>query len=117
MAARIKTGHRNHATWWAFALHRVSGVVLALFLPVHFMVLGQALDGEAALDGALKWSDQPLVKLAETGLIVLLAAHLTGGVRLLALEFLPWRDWQKTMAAVSGGLAVAVGLLFLVNVF
>ncbi len=117
MAAGMKMGRRNHATWWAFALHRVSGVVLALFLPVHFQVLSLALDGEAMLDSALKWSEQPLVKLAETVLIVLLAVHLTGGVRLLALEFLPWRDGQKTLAAVSAGLALAFGLLFLVNVF
>ena len=117
MAAAAKTAYRNHATWWAFALHRLSGVLLALFLPVHFWVLGLAIRGEAALDGALIWSDQPLVKLAEAALIVLLAAHLTGGVRLRALEFLPWRDWQKTLTAVTGGLSLAAGLLFLVNVF
>jgi fumarate reductase subunit D len=117
MAAGIKTGHRNHATWWAFALHRVSGLTLALFLPVHFQVLALALDGEAVLDGALKWSDQPLVKVFEAGLIILLAAHLTGGVRLLVLEFLPWRNWQKTLVAGSMGLSAAAGLLFLVNAF
>ncbi len=117
MAAGVKMGHRNHATWWAFALHRISGVVLALFLPAHFWVLGLAIRGEAALDGALIWSEQPLVKLAETVLIVLLAVHLTGGVRLLALEFLPWRDGQKTLVAVSGGVSLAAGLLFMVNVF
>ena len=91
--------------------------MLALFLPVHFQVLALALDGEAMLDGALKWSEQPLVKLTEAGLIVLLAVHLTGGVRLLALEFLPWRDWQKTLVAVSGGLSFGAGLLFLVNAY
>lgn len=113
----VKAAYRNHATWWAFALHRLSGVALALFLPAHFSFLGLAIEGELAFDGALKWTEQPLVKLAEVGLIVLLAAHLTGGVRLLALEFLPWRDWQKTLAAVTGGLSLAAGLLFLVNVF
>ena len=41
----------------------------------------------------------PLVKFAEFGLVFLLAVHLFGGLRLLALEFLPWRDWQKTLAA------------------
>jgi len=117
MAVGMKTRHRNHSTWWAFALHRISGVVLALFLPVHFQVLALAMDGEAVLDEALKWSDQPLVKLAEAGLIFLLAAHLTGGIRLLALEFLPWRNWQKSLVAASGGLSLAAGLLFLVNAF
>ena len=108
-------GHRNHAAYWAFALHRFSGLALALFLPVHFYVLALAIEGGAAMDGFLAWTDQPLVKLAEAGLIVLLAAHLTGGLRLLALEFLPWRDGQKTLVAVSGGLSLAAGLLFLVK--
>lgn len=113
--SRTLSGHRNHATYWAFVLHRVSGLTLALFLPVHFYVLALSLEGENALDGFLVWSSEPMVKLAEAGLVFLLAAHLTGGVRLLALEFLPWRDWQKTMVAVSGGLSLAAGLLFLLN--
>jgi len=33
-------------------------------------------------------------------------------VRLLALEFLPWRNWQKTLAALAAGFAVAAGLAF-----
>ena len=114
---RLEYMRRDHPTWWAFAVHRLSGVVLAMFLPVHFYVLSLAIEGEARLDEFLAWSDQPLVKLAEGGLIILLAAHLTGGVRLLALEFLPWRDWQKTLVAVSGGLSFGAGLLFLVNAF
>jgi fumarate reductase subunit D len=43
---------------------------------------------------------------------VLLAAHLTGGVRLLALEFLPWSDAQKTRIAVSLGIALLFGGAF-----
>jgi len=107
--------HRNHAAWWAFAVHRLSGVLLALFLPVHFDVLASAIDGAARLDGFLRWTDQPLVKLAEAVLILLLAAHLTGGLRLLFLEFVGWRDGQKTLVALASGLAFAAALLFLVN--
>ena len=81
-----------------------------MFLPFHFWALGQALAGEAALDGFLRWAEQPVVKTAEWGLVVLLAAHLTGGLRLLALEFLPWRDWQKSLLAVAAGLTIVVGL-------
>ncbi len=111
----MPAGHRNHATYWAFALHRLAGLALALFLPVHFYVLALAIEGDAAMDEFLTWTEQPLVKLAEAGLIILLAAHLTGGIRLLALEFLPWRDGQKTLVAISGGLSFAAGLLFLVK--
>lgn len=103
---------RNHPAWWAFLVHRLSGLALGLFLPLHFWALGQAIQGEANLEGFLRWADTPLVKFAEWGLVVLLAAHLTGGLRLLALEFLPWRDWQKSLAAVAGGIALVVGLAF-----
>lgn len=106
---------RNHPAYWAFAVHRLSGVVLALFLPVHFWALGQALEAEARLESFLRWSDQPAVKAAETVLVLLLAAHLTGGLRLLALEFLPWRDWQKSLLALAAGGALAAGVLFLFN--
>jgi fumarate reductase subunit D len=105
----------NHSSYWAYVVHRVSGVLLALFLPVHFWVLSLALQGEATLDGFLKWTEQPQVQLAEAGLVVLLAAHLTGGLRLLAVEFLPWNAWQKTWVALAAGIAVAVGLLFLLS--
>jgi fumarate reductase subunit D len=103
---------RHHPAWWAFLVHRLSGLALALFLPLHFWALGHAIQGEARLEGFLRWTDAPLVKFAEWGLVVLLAAHLTGGLRVLALEFLPWRDWQKSMAAVAGGIALIVGLAF-----
>jgi succinate dehydrogenase subunit D len=43
---------------------------------------------------------------------MLLAAHLAGGLRILALEFLPWRGWQKTLAALAAGFAIFAGLVF-----
>jgi fumarate reductase subunit D len=97
---------RQGASWWVALVHRVSGVALALFLPAHFWVLGQGL----AMDGFLRWTEQPLVKAAEWILVVLLAAHLGAGLRVLALEFLPWRDWQKSLAAGAAALTVGCGL-------
>lgn len=103
---------RNHPAYWAFLVHRASGIALALFLPAHFLALASAIRGEAALDEILRWSEQPLVKAGEWILVVLLAAHLAGGLRLLALEFLPWRDWQKTLAALAAAFALLAGLAF-----
>ncbi len=108
--------HRNQPLWWAFALHRLSGLALAVFLPLHFLVLGSVLNGEAALDGVLAWTDSGLVKLAEMGLVFFLALHMLGGLRLLALEFLPWRDRQATLAAAAGSLSAVIAFAFLFNV-
>jgi fumarate reductase subunit D len=107
---------RSHPTWIAFLVHRLSGLLLALFLPLHFWALSRAITGEAALEGFLRWTDNGLVKASETLLVVLLAAHLAGGLRVLALEFLGWRSAQKTMVAASAGIAFAAGLLFLLHV-
>lgn len=107
---------RSHPAWIAFAVHRVSGLLLALFLPLHFWALSQAIAGEAALEGFLRWTAHPLVKVAETVLVVLLAAHLAGGLRVMALEFLGWRSAQKSLVAVSAGIALCAGLLFALNV-
>ena len=103
---------RNHPAYWAFLVHRMSGIALALFLPAHFLALGTAIRGEAALDEFLRWTEQPLVIAAEWVLVILLAAHMAGGLRVLALEFLPWRDWHKTLAAAAAAVALAVGLAF-----
>ena len=107
--------HRSHPLWFAFILHRVSGLLLALFLPLHFWVLALALEGAAAMDGFLRWTDLALFKLAEMGLVFLLAVHLFGGLRLLALEFLPWSSGQKTLAATATALAVFVSGTFLLS--
>jgi len=106
---------RNHPSYWAFIVHRVSGLGLACFLPVHLYVIGLAIENEGQLDGFLSWADTLPVKLAETGLVILLAAHMAGGLRLLAVEFLPWRDSQKSLIALAAGVAFAFGLLFLLR--
>ena len=93
---------------WLAHAHRLSGIALALFLPAHFWVLGRALE----LDAFLAWTEQPLVKVGEWGLVLLLALHLAGGLRVLLLEFLPWRDWHKGLAAAAAGFAFAAGLAF-----
>lgn len=112
---RIYASRRNHPSYWAFVLHRFSGVLLSLFLPVHFWVLSLALEGEARLESFIRWTDDPLVKLLETGIVVLLAAHLTGGLRLLAMELLPWRGSYKGLVSVVVGASLAVGVLLLLN--
>jgi fumarate reductase subunit D len=103
---------RRHASYWAFLIHRLSGLALALFLPVHFWALGRALESDAALDGFLRYTDQPLFKVGEWGLVVLLALHMMGGVRLLLIEFGDWSGLRKSWIAGTVGFAVLAGLAF-----
>jgi fumarate reductase subunit D len=108
--------NRGHAAYWAFLVHRISGLALAVFLPLHFVALAQALKGEAALEGFLRWTRAPLVEASEVALVFMLAAHLTGGLRLLFVEFVGWRsEAQKAMIATAGGAAVFCALAFALN--
>ncbi|MDA1311284.1 MAG: succinate dehydrogenase [Proteobacteria bacterium] len=106
---------QRHLGFFAALAHRLSGLLLALFLPAHFLVLGLALEGDTALEGAIRWADQPLVKMAEWGLVVLLTLHLSFGLRVLVLEFMPWRDSRKAMIGLGAAASLFAGLLFLFN--
>ena len=103
---------RSHPAYRAVLMHRLSGLGLALFLPIHFWALGQALHGAAALDSFLRATDRPLFKFAEWGLVVLLALHMMGGVRLLLIEFGSASGLRKNWIAGAVGFAAAAGMAF-----
>jgi fumarate reductase subunit D len=100
----------------AALLHRLSGIALAIFLPVHFLALGSALKGADSLDAFLAATSTPIVKAAELGIVVALALHMTLGLRVLAIEFLDVRERTAAVVSLCLGAAFAVGLAFLLNV-
>lgn len=111
---RVSYKRRGHPLWYAYILHRLSGLGLVLFLPFHFYVLGLALNTEA-MNAALAWTENPLAKAAEFGLVFLLAVHAFGGMRLLVLEFLPWSTHHKTLVAGAVALSFLVSGTFLLR--
>lgn len=110
---------RRDLAYWAFVGHRLSGLALALFLPLHFLMLGLALEGAGAMDVMLVDTELPLVKAAEWGLVVLLVIHLAFGARILLLEFGTWsdiRDMRAGWIVWGAGAALAIGLIFVTSV-
>jgi fumarate reductase subunit D len=110
---------RNHKSYLAAMGHRISGLALIIFLPFHFMLLGSAFAGAAGLDSVLAYTDNPLVKIAEWGLVTLLALHLFFGLRVLLLELSHWPNHAETLTTWVVPAVVAsvlVGMVFLVQV-
>jgi fumarate reductase subunit D len=103
---------RAHPLWLAYILHRLSGLALAVFLPLHFWVLAMAVTDPERLDGFLRLTESGVVKLAEFGLVFLLAVHMFGGLRLMALEWLPWSASQKTLAVGATTASFLIAVLF-----
>ncbi len=105
---------KNHPLWLSHILHRISGIGLSLFLPFHFLILALAMTDPDQLDQFLMLTESPAVKFAEFGLVFLLAVHMFGGLRLMALEWLPWRPQQKTLAALALSTSFFIaGIFFL----
>jgi fumarate reductase subunit D len=108
--------NRGHPAYWAFLVHRLSGLALALFLPLHFLALAQAIRGAAALDAFLAWTRAPWVVASEIALVFALALHLAGGLRLLFVEFVGWKsESQKALIAAAGGVAALCAIAFALN--
>ncbi|WP_313298639.1 succinate dehydrogenase [Diaphorobacter sp.] len=113
----MRSSHK-HRGYWAFIGHRLSGIALAIFLPAHFYVLAMALD-EARLDHFLKLAEMPAMKVGEWGLVLLLSLHMFFGLRLLALELLPWsstRDARISWIGWGFAASMVIGLVFVAGV-
>ena len=110
----MRASHKQRG-FIAAMLHRLSGIALAIFLPLHFLALATALNGADGLDAFLKLTRQPLVAFLEFAIVVTLAIHMTLGLRVLAIEFLDFHE--RTLAALSACIAAvfAVGLIFVLN--
>ena len=110
----MRASHRQRG-FVAAMLHRLSGIALAVFLPLHFLALATALNGANALDSFLALTRRPVLQFFEFAIVVTLAIHMTLGLRVLAVEFFDFRE--KTLAALSACLAAvfAIGLVFVFN--
>ena len=115
--AQLDFRTKAHLSYIAYYLHRISGLLLACFLPLHFFLLSRSLHGEAQLDRYLKLTDFPIFKFGEWALVTLLALHLIGGTRLLVIEFGIWKGLRKAwiQIAVLGSLVCGGVFLLLAN--
>jgi fumarate reductase subunit D len=110
----MRASHKQRG-FVAAMLHRLSGIALAIFLPLHFLALATALNGADAMDAFLALTRRPVVAFLELGIVVALAIHLTLGLRVLAIEFLDFRERTLTALSVCIAAVLAVGLIFMLD--
>jgi fumarate reductase subunit D len=112
----IMRASRAHPGFIAALVHRLSGLALAIFLPLHFLSLGLALQ-EETFGNFIAWTNNPLVKISEAAMVAALAVHLAGGLRLLAIEFCGMTRAQSFWIAMAFGFGASFGVLFLLEAF
>ncbi|HZD88667.1 MAG TPA: succinate dehydrogenase [Pseudolabrys sp.] len=99
----------------AALLHRLSGLALAVFLPLHFLALATALNGANALDSFLALTRRPVIQFLEFGIVVALAVHLMLGLRVLAIEFFDFREKTAVALSACAAAVLGVGLVFILS--
>jgi succinate dehydrogenase / fumarate reductase cytochrome b subunit len=98
---------------WVSILHRVSGALLFVAMPLGVWALSVSLADEAGFRRIAGWLAHPLARLVLLGLIWAFVHHLLAGLRHLALDV----HWGVDLRhAWQSGLAVmlASGLITLV---
>ncbi len=91
---------------WVSFLHRVSGVLLFLCLPLALVVLDRALSGSEAFEAVSRQLSQPAVRMLLLLAVWALAHHLFAGIRHLLMDL---HVGVSLAAARRSALAVAVG--------
>ena len=83
-------------------------------MPIHMHVLESAWEVEESMR---QHGKSTLQRLGDLGLLNehLLAVHMFGGLRLMAMEWLPWTPPQKTLAAGATAVSFLVAGLFLLE--
>ena len=67
-------------------LHRISGVILFIMLPVLLYVLAGTLSREAAFESYQSFVSNPLVKIGLIGILWAYIHHTFAGIRFLLLD-------------------------------
>ena len=110
----MRASHRQRG-FLAAVIHRLAGIALAIFLPIHFLALASALNGASALDSFLAITRQPIVAFGEVVIVIALALHLALGLRVLAIEFFDFREQTALPLSLCAAAVAAVGLIFALN--
>lgn len=98
-------------------MHRISGTVLFLFIPLLLWLLQQSLATPESFEAFRSAVTSPLLKLVLLGLLWAYLHHLCAGIRHLALDLDcgtdlgPARATSKAVLIVSIGLTLVAGAL------
>lgn len=101
--------NKNIGTF-SWLLHRLTGVILALYLFAHIIVVSSGLWGPESFNNWLKAVQTPLTHFLEIFLLACIALHLLNGLRIILTDLLFVTKQHKTIFWVAG----AVFVLFMI---
>jgi succinate dehydrogenase / fumarate reductase, cytochrome b subunit len=89
-------------------LHRVSGAVLFLMLPLLLCLLGSSLESMQSFNAFKAWVGHPLLKIVLLGLLWAYLHHFCAGIRHLAMDMHLGLELQTARASSYAVFAVSL---------
>ena len=89
-------------------LHRVSGTILFLVLPLLLYLLSSSLESQQSFTAFKAWIGNPLVKIVLVGLLWAYLHHFCAGIRHLAMDLNIGLELETARATSYAVLAVSL---------
>lgn len=114
--------YRGGIGQWSWALHRLTGVGVMLFLMVHILDTALILLGPVWYNRVLAIYRMPLFGLMEIGLFAAVLYHALNGIRIVVIDFWPAStQYHKQMfyavLAIFLLVFIPVGFIMLGHIF
>ncbi|MDN5811425.1 succinate dehydrogenase, cytochrome b556 subunit [Arthrobacter rhombi] len=98
------TLYRGHEGMWSWVGHRVTGVVIFLFLLVHVLDTALVRVDPGAYDAVIGTYKNPLMAVGELGLVAAIVFHAFNGLRLVLVDF--WKSGPKYHRQLLWGVLI-----------
>lgn len=88
-AVRVPAGtlYRGREGMWSWVLHRITGILIFFFLVVHVLDTALVRVSPEAYDAVIATYKNPIVGLAEVGLVGAVLYHGLNGLRIALVDF------------------------------
>ena len=109
---RTMRGQKPGLGAYAWVAHRITGLILVVYLLLHIFTLSVVLQGPDPFDRVMATFENPVVQFLELLLIWIVFWHLLNGIRLIVLHFVP-RLNQKPLII---GETVLTGVVMILSI-
>lgn len=89
LSERVGTYYRGGRGQWSWALHRITGVGVILFLFVHIADTALVAAGPEIYNRVVRAYHAPVIRLLEIGLAAMVLFHALNGLRIILIDFFP----------------------------
>jgi succinate dehydrogenase / fumarate reductase cytochrome b subunit len=104
------TLYRGREGMWSWVGHRITGMLIFIFLLVHVLDTALVRVSPEAYNAVIGTYKNPVVGLGEAGLVAAVLFHAFNGIRIMLVDF--WSKGPRYQRQMFWGVLVVVTVLF-----